>query len=169
MKTQETIIADVFIIPNSSFCYEGSVAQKEGISTEFVDCLNRIWYNNTTIEYRKNHDFKNESWVQIWFVTPTEEDSNWCAHTINGYEELNGWRPISEYLPKFLFEGHKEGDCITINLPIHKWLENDKCKLIGCDGYYLEASATIKVQLQLAQQKYRYRRFGNFEDVLTRV
>jgi hypothetical protein len=105
----------------------------------------------------------------VWFVTPGSEDSNWYCHTINGYEELKGWKPISEYLPKSLFEGHKEGDCITINLPIHKWLENDKYELIGCDRYYLEASATIKVQLQLAQQKYRYRRFGNFEDVLTRV
>jgi hypothetical protein len=169
MKTQEIIIADVFVIPNTSFCYEGSSAQKEGFSTEFIDSLNRIWWKNTTDEYRKNHDFKNESWVQVWFATPGSEDSNWYCHTINGYSELKGWKPISEYLPKSLFEGHKEGDCITINLPVHKWLEKDKCELIGCDGIYVEASATIKVQIQLAQQKYRYRRFGNFEDVLTRV
>lgn len=169
MKTKENILADIFIIPNPSFRYESSIAQKEGFNTEFIDKLNRIWYETTTDEYRKTHDFKDESWVQVWYVTPGSEDSNWCSHTINGYEELKGWKPIAEYLPKSLFDGKKEGDCITVILPIHKWLEKDKCKLMGCDGSYIEASASIKVQLQLSQLKYRYRRFGRFEDTLTRV
>lgn len=170
MKTTEIISADIFIIPNSAFCYNGSIAQKEGFSTEFIDKLNRIWWEINTAEYCKNHDFKDEAWVQVWYVTPGSEDSNWCNHTIDGYEELVGWKPISEYLPKSLFAGHKEGDCVTVNLPIHKWLENDKCeRVMGRNDCYLEASATIKVQLQLAQLKYRYRRFGPFEDALARI
>ena len=171
MKTIKTIVADIFIIPNAAFCYNGSVAQEEGLSTDFVSNLKKVWLKNTTEEYRKTHDFKNESWIQIWYVTPKEEDSNWCAHTIDGYEELKGWRPISEYLPKTLFAGHKEGDCITIDIPIEKLLNKDERKEIdlicNCDSCQLEA--TIKVQLQLAQSKYRYRRFGTFEDVLARV
>ena len=170
MKTQETIIADVFVIPNASFRYEGSLSQKGGWDTDFVSDLYHVWWKTTTEEYRREHDFKDESFVQIWYVTPHIEDSNWCAHTINGYKELKkGWRPISEYLPKCLFEGHKEGDCITVDLPIRKWITKDEAEELGivCDGCCLKA--TIKVQLQLAQQKYRYRRFGNFEDVLARV
>ena len=168
MKTSETIIADIFVIPNPAFCYNGSMAQEDGLSADFVDKLNRVWWKTTSEEYRKEHEFKNESWVQVWYVTPGSEDSNWYAHNIDGYWELIGWRPITEFLPKSLFNGKKEGDCITIELPIQKWisLQNSE-EYIASHGCCVEE--TIKVQIQLSQMKYRYRRFGNFEDALARV
>lgn len=169
MKTTETIIADVFVIPNPAFCYNGSMAQEEAFSSDFVSDLRKVWWNTTTEEYRKEHEFKNEVWIQVWYITPGQSDSNWCNHKIDGYKDLSGWYPISEYLPKSLFKDHKEGDCITIDLPIRKYLGTKDCKELGisCDICHLEA--TIKVQLQLSQMKYRYRRFGNFEDALARV
>ena len=165
MKTIETIIADIFVIPNPAFCYNGSMAQEDGLSADFVDKLNRIWWKTTTEEYRKTHDFKDESWVQVWYVTPGSDNSNWFCHKIDGYRELVDWRPISEYLPKGIFENKKEGDCITIDLPIQKWVSLQKdSEEHGCC-----VEETIKVQLQLSQLKYRYKRFGAFEVALNRV
>ena len=162
MKTNEFIRADVFIIPNASFKYEGSLEQKEGCGTGIVNDLNTMWHVALPKELRENKEFKNEDWIEVWYVTPGNDESNWGSHHIDGYSELKGWKPRTDYLPKSLFEGKKEGDCITFDLPIVKELDDNNCD-------YAYAYAIIKIQLCLAQTKYRYRNFGTFEEVLKRV
>lgn len=171
MKTTETIRADIFIIPNASYRYEGSMSQRLGLDGEFVQKLSNFWFSLPD-EIREHREFKDEDWVQIWYATPNNSDhnSNWVDRTIDGYKELENWKPMISYLPKILFEGKKEGDCVTVDLPIVRRYELDESKdLIGIEDVHVHATSKIKVQLQLAQSKYRYARFGNFEEVLAKV
>lgn len=151
MKTNEIIKADVFIVPNESF----KVSEKtfEWVRSDLYEI-----YSAT----KSAGDFKDQTWVEVWFVTRGNDDSNWTDHTIDGFKELRGWKPISHYLPKAIFDGHKEGDIITIFLPICKSAE-----LV--EDSYVDMRARVKVELCLKQQGYRYERFGKFEEVLTRV
>ena len=147
MKTAETIKADVFIVPNGSF----KVSEK---TFEWVRSdLFKIFRANQN----DGEEFLNQIWVQIWFVTRGNDESNWTDHDIDGFEELRGWKPLTQYLPKSLFKNHKEGDVITINLPIWR-------KTPAGEEY-----SKIKVELCLKQSSYRYARFGKFEEVLARV
>jgi len=155
MKTVETIKADVFIVPNES--YKVSEKTFEWARADYF----RVFEANHD---KISGDFMDQIWIQIWFATRGDNDqSNWTDHGIDGYKELVGWRPVCQYLPKALFEGHKEGDIITINLPIIKPVE------LGEGDSYADMYATIKVGLCLKQQDYRYKRFGKFEEVLARV
>ena len=160
MKTKETIRADIFIIPNPSFVFKGSMAQEIGLDPS-LKRFQRVWYSLAD-SFREGKEFATESWIQVWFVTPGSDDSNWSCHKIDGYPELKGWKPVCGYLPKSLFEGHKEGDCITVDLPIEKWEKTD-------DDITITYATTIKVCLCLAQSKYRYRDHGTFEKVLNRI
>ena len=153
MKTKETIAADLFIVPNRSF----KVTEKTFEWVRFD--LYEIYSAN-----KLAGEFKDQNWVQVWFVTRGNEDSNWTDHTIDGFTELGGWRPVSQYLPKSIFDGHKEGDVVTIILPICKSVE-----LAENENSYADMRARVKVEFCLKQQNYRYERFGTFEEVLARV
>lgn len=153
MKTKETIKVDVFVVPNES--YKVSEKTFEWARYDYF----RIYHANRD---KISGEFMDQIWIQVWFVTRGNPDSNWTDHTIDGFKELQYWRPVCQYLPKALFEGHKEGDIVTVNLPITKSVEL-------CEESYADMYATIKVDLCLKQQGYRYERFGKFEEVLARV
>ena len=149
IKTNEIIKADVFIVPNGSF----KVTEK---TFEWVRSdLFRIF--NSNFAHIGDEKFLDQTWIEVWFVTRGNDESNWTDHDIDGYSELRGWKPLTQYLPKSLFENHKEGEVITINLPI--WRRTPAGDEYSC----------VKVELCLKQQGYRYERFGKFEEVLKRV
>ena len=162
MKTKQIITGDVFIIPN------GVLIPKNVL-------LEDTYYNLYTIAIKNNVKFDNNTkFVQVWFCTPGNSNSNWVDHRIDGYKELEGWRPKSSYLPVDIFAGKKEGDVVTIDLPIVGWEPTNPFKGIditpaGCKipaGVSVET--TIKVSLTLAQGKHRYRKFGDgkFENLI---
>lgn len=162
MKTKKIITGDVFIIPNG-------VLTPEDVS--FADTYHSLYI--TAIKNDVKFD-NNTRFVQVWFCTPGNSDSNWVDHYIDGYKELKGWRPISSYLPVDIFANKKEGDVVTIDLPIVGRKPKNPIRGIditpaGCRipaGVSVET--TIKVSLTLAQGKYRYRKFGDgkFENLI---
>jgi hypothetical protein len=167
MKTNATINGEIFVIPNCSI--SASIEQPKR-NFQFWGRLERVWQSlcygsHKIVDSDKN--FYDESWIQVWYCTPGSDNSNWYDHLIDGYQELEGWQPCCQYLPKSLFEGHKEGDVITFELPIerrwHRSLKSDPemKSRIEMDE--------IVVSLTLAQTKYRYRNFGPFEEVLKHV
>ena len=150
MKTNEIIKADVFIDPNRR-SFKVTNKTFEWIRSD----LFRIFHANHLYE---NKEFLDQKWVQIWFVTRGDNDeANWFDNGIDGFEELIGWIPAAQYLPKSLFEGHKEGDVITIILPIYRKTPTG------------EEYSSIKIELCLKQQDYKYKSFGKFEKVLARI
>ncbi len=151
MKKVENFVGNCFIVPNSSFTVKNGGLFEDGRSD-----LYRAYtanYSNIIVDTR----FEDLTWIELWFCSRNNNDqSNWVDH---GIDELQneGWRVSCRYLPKILFEGHKEGDCVTVNLPIDRPTE---------DGIEI---SSVKVELCLKQKAYRYSRFGNFEEVLKRV
>ena len=169
MKTVEFIKAEIFILPKLAFKYQGSASQELGLDGELIENLVNIW--ESLPKNTKQGEFGDQIWIQVCFVTPNQTDniSNWYEKTIDGYAELEGWKPKSCYLPRALFENKKEGDCITINLPIIKeYSPKDIEELSEKEDVYIYASTTIKVQLQLSQTKHKYSHYGNFEEVLNK-
>ena len=163
METKKTIVGDIFIIPNS-------LAKPKSMMFE------EARYDLYRMSKANNIKFTDDSkFVEVWFATPGNRDSNWRDHCFDGYAELEHWRPIWNYLPIELFEGRKEGDVVTFNLPIESWTAAHPIK--GCDAQPagcdlpngVTVTTNIKVSMTLAQLKYRYRRFGTFEEVLKQL
>ena len=146
MKTKEFIKGNIFIIPNSACTKNDFLLDSYKGKAQELLIANGI----------QNDD---EKLVQIWFFTPGNDESNWVDHNIDGYEELEYWKPAIGYLPVSLFEDKDDGDVVTVNLPIEKYDYNEKITM----------NTTIKVQLKLDQLGTRYKRFGSFAEVLKRV
>jgi len=87
--------------------------------------------------HRVINEKEDEAYVQVWCCTPGEDDSNWSCH-----REMPDNENFATYLPASLFKNKKEGESVVVNT---KWGE---------------------VVLTLAQLKYRYRRFGAFEETM---
>lgn len=89
-----------------------------------------------------------ESIIQLW-ITSDESDS-WADHgapkELFNTLEPTGKNYFPQYFPYSIFKDKKEGETITILL----------------DGKH-------ELNLTLAQTKYRYKSFGNFEDALSFV
>jgi hypothetical protein len=97
--------------------------------------------------------------VQVWIIS--SKCDNW-SDTFGGFQEVIGndeWEDHEEgkkalitgyfpnYIPKRLIEGKKEGDKIELTCPEYG----------------------VKITLTCRQLKYRYSRFGKFEEVLNQV
>ena len=117
-------------------------------STEHsYDKLCERWNKNMTHQVQPGEEL-----IQIWACTPGSENSNWAAHNdYPGCEHRDCNDPLQRetrfpsYFPKSLFDGKKEGDTIEVEFLGNTYV------------------------LTLNQRGYRYRSFGNFEDVLKMV
>lgn len=158
LKNQPVCNADVFIIPNRS------ISIKDALFNDTKHLMSRTFSMN----YDTSPNEETDLFVEVWVTTPGNDNSNWIDHyvdplweEISKKEMLDGksqWRLAATRLPKAIFDGYKEGDVVTVNLPITRWTENGTIE-----------NAWIKVSLCLAQTKYRYKDFGKFEEVLRRV
>lgn len=158
LRNQPIINGDVFIIPNRS------VSINEMLFNDTKHVMTRTFAMN--LDKYPNEDI--DLFVEVWVTTPGNDNSNWSDHHVDPlWEDISKedviagktqWRLASTRLPKAIFNGHKEGDVITLNLPITRRTENGTSE-----------EAWIKASLCLAQTKYRYRDFGKFEEVLRRV
>jgi len=195
MKTKELINADIFIIPNAAVKYPKSTETVTNIDL-WKHVIDQYYAVKTSTDI-ESVDIANEEFVEIWYVTRKEgydnRFSNWHDHKIDGYNELIEFRPITRYLPKSLFNGHKEGDIITFPLIISgNGLSMSKEYQELCTKFengemsgeefrksvrelkksmdsYLEIRTRIKISARLAQNDYRYKMFGPFETALEKV
>lgn len=145
--------AKIFVIPNSA-----------GKVSDFFDPEQVI--RNATEVCEANgitFDPENDYLIETWYHSKQLGCDNIPDHNIYFEdEEGNKWilgSNCGRYLPAKLFEGHKEGDTITIKLPM--WLTKN----------YSENSEDViaEINLTLQQQGYRYQRFGDFEEVVEYV
>ena len=151
MTTIKTIIDsnfDLFIIPNNivrldDMCLFG----RSRAMNEFAKL------NNISMS-------KSEPLVEVWVTGELTE--NLGDHGFNIRLSAIDDRPIHiggfhnyMLMPVKMFSGKKEGDSMNIILPFNIYSNNPDFS----DG---ELHANIK----LSQTKYRYKRFGNFEDTL---
>lgn len=108
---------------------------------------------------------------------------------------MAGFCPATCYLPKSLFDDHKEGDIITFPIiltgcslsmskeykdvhekfvngiiPSKKYIKNleklENSKSIDLD---LKVQTKAKISVRLVQKNYKYRNFGTFEETLKKI
>lgn len=152
------ISGDVFIVPNK-------------YSTLTVE--SKRWYNKNerlakfeklaNLNNLENFDPDITKIVEIWVVVP-EMTENLHDHGI--YLDNEQYRALDHSIvPTELFEGKVEGDVVSIIIPL------ERCFKVPSEFGLVQTRKQINVKfnLRLAQREYRYRNFGNFEDVLRKV
>ena len=157
LKNQPIVSGDVFVIPN------GLRTIKDILCLDVKAQMEQTFYANDLNGLKQDQD----QFVELWFCTPGNKDSNWVDHCVDPlHEEISKedflagrdqWRVSTSLVPVELFKGHKEGDVVTLKLPIQRHT-----------GKGTLETAWIKASLALAQTKYRYKRFGKFEDLINR-
>jgi len=135
----ENLRGDIFIVPNGLMSVRNTIGSSEEDSR-------RRFENNRKRVLKNILDHKDsERLVEIWVCSP--ENDNWHDHSYiqillgKKYGRDEDWSEYSfpMYLPIEFFEGKKEGNVVKLNTTFGE------------------------VELTLAQTKYRYRRFGDFE------
>lgn len=162
-----TIEANVscFVIPNSI-----ALANEFFNPAEMVDhiiSMNAV--NNITTDPYKT------PLVQLWWHSDDLHTDNIARHGFCIFDNEDGGLNSTifqnrirfqmswlEYVPAALFEGHKEGDVIDLKFS-HTF---DNC--YGPDGSGT-VTADFIFHTKLDQLGARYRRFGNFEDILGKL
>ena len=141
---------DVFIIPNGITTVKDALTKLAKDSE--LKLIKRVQSMNQLPGCQAwNDDLANEPMVQLWWVSTSPEmpSENLVYH---GFDDMDGDHHCfsSEYFPARLFSCSKEGDVITLSVP-----------LTGED-------TVAVVHATLAQTKYRYASQGNFDDLLFR-
>lgn len=158
-----TINGDIFIIPNSAprlkdYWMESFKAKMQKYMHQICE-LNGLKFDETV-----------DRCVETWYTSPEMECDNIPDHDIHFEYEGEKYQltfPSGRQLPSPLFKDKKEGDVVEIKVPVYirKYdRPHYKDKMFDED---IETVVTLK--LKLAQTEYRYRSFGNFEDVLKKV
>ena len=135
-----TFNGDVFIIPNGLSVYEDL-----RIMQEFYKDLCEL----------NGVDPTGEQFVQVWICSDELNTENMSCHgfRVNG----NYMNAFCGDLPVSLVKDLREGDTVTVNFRAYP------------DINMGSSDEIITMNLKLNQSDYRYRRFGNFEEVLRRL
>jgi hypothetical protein len=151
----------VFVIPNHvNFALTPEETKDGNVSRWSFDIHQRIWDElkdsvtepvkmlETTIE-NSEYRFPRE-WVQVWWADIPETrigeisdkgSSNWRSHGLYLDDGTYIKYALAEYVPAAMFDGKKEGDVVNFTF----------------EG--------VDYEVELAQSKGRYAKFGKFEDV----
>ena len=146
--------ADLFIIPNAPVSVDDPVLKDSTLFQETKEVMNEICDMNSIDRLTDN-----DKLIQVWFSAKEDfKCGNLCDHYgyIDDDEAEWDFRLQEQYLPARLLRNHLEGNVVMINLPVYIRNGSDRQKV------RMELSTT------LSQSKYRYKNFGNFEDVMKR-
>lgn len=149
---------DIFVIPNGA-----------GLISEFMCGQDKkLAYFQEMAELNGlEFDPEKDKLVQLWFVETDENGNhtdemcdNCCRHAwlINGYKT----RIREELLPQSWISG-KEGDQIHLKFKPFAVLANESYSSGNEEDLIIDATIRLK------QQLYRYRQFGDFEEVVEKV
>lgn len=141
----DTIIrAGVFIVPNHA-----------GPLSEFGKKYDGQRMVDTAAANGKEFNPDADSVIQVWLHA---EESLGCDNLSDHYFEYEGenYRLYANILPASLFTGMMEGDEREMLIPIRSQSEEEERKY-------------FRLLVKAAQRQYRYRRFGDFQDVFQDV
>lgn len=150
--------AEVFIIPNPA-----GVVSSNPIGREAAEYASKITDANGIV-YHESFD----KLVEFWWTSDDLKSDNLARHGFKIVKDddnvifcRNWYTKWMGHLPAKLFADLKEGETKTINVPIHIPDENEED--------VPECNIMLHLDVTASQLKYRYARFGKFEDVLTEV
>lgn len=138
---------DMFIIPNS-FIRLSEEDKESRLSVQVRDIFSH--YNMTPED--------DELMTQVWIVAKddlgTENLTDHGCHFMDE-DERKYASPHISIIPTRIFEDKKEGDIVDVQFKHHQSDPEFECEFI--------------LHLRLAQSEYRYRRFGQFEEVFEKL
>lgn len=156
LKKSENVVViegsvDVFIVPNHATTYSKKVEYAPHSAERLIEVFGEL--------------DPNDQLVQVWmvgkndFVCDNMQDH--CPHIqLDGEDWMLSNLP--SYIPEKVLRGKTEGERIAVTYPAVKlWRNNAEVRE--------EKKAILTLDCSLNQKDYRYRRFGNFEDVLESV
>ena len=141
---------DCFIVPNKL----GKVSDL-ALAKPNSDLLQQVGkLNHWTIS-------EDDELVELWFVSRSQDlvSDNCHDHGINHYDEYISF-PVW-CLPKSFVRDQKEGNFLQLKLPAYI---NKRAEGLGA-----QRECVLRANIRFAQKDYRYRTFGNFEEVLAQV
>ncbi len=151
INTIATVNADIFVIPNSAGKIENFIP--------FEDSLNEM---KQICELNGYGEFdKNDPLIQVWVC------DNKCENYQNHYPKFTAEGKtyrynLTSFIPYSILKNVKEGETIDLDLPVTGFHINE-------DDTESSIDTVISFKLTAKQTSYRYRRFGNFEEVVERV
>lgn len=177
LKPQQNISGKIFLYPHPTFTFK----DKPKMLTSEKLLLEKIYYWNNR-EYNLNGiSLEDTKWVTCWFCDPNDKyeyydecnwkdvKSDWTRYInelnkdYNGPWRFTGWSLPINYIPTWIFDNKKEGDFVTIKIPIRA---NDTRFDIE-ESIMIETM--IKANLKLAQLDSHYDYLGKFEEAIIKM
>ena len=163
LETLENIVinGDIFIIPNRACKIDDYY---EDFREKFLKEAIEICEING-FEFNKDEDHI----IETWYLSNELGCDNIPDHDLYIVYDNKEYQIIStcgRQIPENFFRGHKEGDVVSVKLPCiirESHLPHHKGNVDG------DIETVVEFRLKLNQGDYRYRRFGEFEDVLRKV
>ncbi len=111
-------------------------------------------------------DWKNDKLVQLWYVESSDSEDRCEDMYSHTFEIVSGETTYNvklgeEFLPETLVKELKEGDTISLEIPLTEY--NSKYFKSGIKS---DEELSITCEITARQLKYRYRNFGTFEETL---
>ena len=172
-----TVNCDAFIIPNHAS--KANQYMSQTIAQSIIE-FNKNIAELSDLEYDPETDYI----LQLWLTGEASE--NFARHGFKVTVDNLEYR-FSEYhledLSQSFFKDHKEGDIVTLTIPVtpsHAFdtsIEDKELRRKNYIDYMDDAYEPTKeaplfhitFNIKLNQRDYRYCSFGNFEEVMARV
>lgn len=148
----------IFVIPNHAGSINSLKYHCQDSKNEKIKKLTDLCELND----RDIDDLINEPLIQLWIVSDDLKTNNLEDHGFRfniGNEEFFGYAYGIGHLPKSFFDGKKEGDILSLKYKGWYVAKND-----GNHNDML-----LELNLELCQHEYRYKNFGQFEEVISKV
>ncbi len=150
--------AEIFIIPNSAAKISSYF---EVFQNKYRDLAIKLC-NDNDVEFNEETDYMVETWICSDELRTENLQNHGCIIRIDGKKYyLDGGR-IKRDIPSTILKNLKEGESIVIkfnDIQIEDYDSDDERKY----------NINLELNITAAQTKYRYKRFGNFEDTLKYV
>ena len=190
-KISATINVDAFVIPNR----HGKLNLDLSYGRRYAEMFERISKINH-FPFDKEKDQLVELWFVGKNDFEASEDGTWLSNNLqahgftlqcdNGYRYHFSSGKVLGFLPNTALINCKEGDTISLvypikpsmgcdipvkdleNIPKDEW-DNHLVRFDNIDGTDTSPEIMITMNITFNQRDYRYRSFGNFEDVVEMV
>jgi hypothetical protein len=158
-----TIAFDTFIIPNSP-----ELLSDRG---DYSQMKIKGYIGDNGLDYDESRD--TDRLVQLWHVshwTENVDDHGLMVKTPKRAFYLNQQQTGFSFLPSVIFNGKVEGDTVDFRFRRENCLIRYADSKIDLEEHE-QSGVTIDVvfSMCLSQTKYRYARFGSFDDVLKQL
>ena len=158
-----SINAGAFVVPNHATTF--GYIKKHGLSSTYEYLCDLAKLNGIELK-------DDDKIVEMWFHSKELDCDNMADHGFetklsNGHKIICQPRKL-QWVPAKMLENVKEGDLITLITPGNAYYDEDY-HVLNVRKAAKKIDLILSISAVCQQQGYRYKRFGNFEDVVKLV